>query len=167
MQSSTYTLDNHRQVDGRIYVRETHVDDAGETHHVDYLAPSGWTATDYAETMTARAVQIDAERIVSKAEQEVSAAVAWADAVAVDPGQVKEAPAAPIEEIRKKYSQASGIEAAQLATYLSEMIDAGKIDLKEAAAAWGLDPEQFEKMRAEKFAPLRDAYLMVKSARGE
>lgn len=61
MQSSTYTLDGHRQADGRIYVRETHTDSAGQVHTVEYLAPANWTDTEYTATMTARAAQIDAE----------------------------------------------------------------------------------------------------------
>ena len=61
MQSSTYPLDNHRQVDGRIYVREMHTDDAGVVHTVEYLAPANWGDTEYTATMTARAAQIEAE----------------------------------------------------------------------------------------------------------
>ena len=61
MQSSTYTLDNHTQSDGRVYVTERHTDDAGVVHEVMYLAPAGWTATEYNATMTARATQIDAQ----------------------------------------------------------------------------------------------------------
>lgn len=61
MQTSVYTLDNHRQTDGRIYVRETHTDEAGEIHTIEYLAPADWGDAEYTATMTARAAQIDAE----------------------------------------------------------------------------------------------------------
>ena len=61
MQSSSYTTDGHTQADGRRYVRETHVDDAGVTHTVEYLAPAGWTATEYTARMNERAAQLDAQ----------------------------------------------------------------------------------------------------------
>lgn len=69
--NSTYTLDNHRQVDGRIYVTERHTDDAGGVHDVTYLAPAAWGAAEYTATMTARAAQIAAEL----AEAELSEAI--------------------------------------------------------------------------------------------
>lgn len=53
--ASTYTLDAHTQVDGRRYVRETHVDSAGGEHVIEYLAEAG---ADYTAIMNARAVQL-------------------------------------------------------------------------------------------------------------
>lgn len=59
MQSSSYQLDGHTQADGRIYVRETHVDAAGVSHVREYLAPAGWTATEYTARMSATAAALD------------------------------------------------------------------------------------------------------------
>ena len=49
---STYTV-GHPQIDGRRYVKETHTDDVGVVHEVEYLAAIG---TDYQAVMDARAV---------------------------------------------------------------------------------------------------------------
>jgi len=59
MQSSTYQLDGHAQADGRIYVRETHVDATGRVHSSEYLAPAGWTATEYTARMNSTAAALD------------------------------------------------------------------------------------------------------------
>lgn len=69
MQSSTYTVDGHDQVDGRRYVREIHVDVTGATHASEYLAPASWTATEYASRLAQTAAQLDA----SLAEAEAAA----------------------------------------------------------------------------------------------
>ena len=60
MQSSTYTVDGHAQIDGRRYVREAHVDVTGKEHTSTYLAPADWTATEYTARMNERAARIDA-----------------------------------------------------------------------------------------------------------
>lgn len=67
MQSSSYTTDGHTQIDGRRYVRETHLDDAGVTHTSEYLAPANWTATEYTARMNERAAKIDAQLAESEA----------------------------------------------------------------------------------------------------
>ena len=54
--SSSYALDGHAQSDGRRYVRETHVLNAGDPVIVDYLAAVG---ADYAAIMAARVTQIN------------------------------------------------------------------------------------------------------------
>lgn len=56
MNSSVFSS-GHAQRDGRRYVTETHTDDAGGVHRVEYLAAVG---TDYTAVMQARAAQIDA-----------------------------------------------------------------------------------------------------------
>lgn len=53
--SSTYTVDDHAQADGRRYVVESHTDSAGGVHRVQYLAVAG---ADYQAIANARAVVI-------------------------------------------------------------------------------------------------------------
>ena len=50
--SSTYTVDDRAQVDGRHYVTELHTDSAGVVHRVEYLAAVG---ADYDAILAARA----------------------------------------------------------------------------------------------------------------
>ena len=56
--SSSYTLDNHTQHDGRIYVYERHVDNAGVVWPWDYLAAVG---TNYDAVLAEHAAIIDAQ----------------------------------------------------------------------------------------------------------
>ena len=53
--SSSFVVDTHNQIDGRIYVKETHVDSAGGEHIVEYLANVGM---DHAAICADRAAQI-------------------------------------------------------------------------------------------------------------
>lgn len=53
--SSAHTV-GHPQVDGRRYVTESHTDDAGGVHPVEYLAAVN---ADYVALRDARAVQIN------------------------------------------------------------------------------------------------------------
>ena len=54
--NSTFSLDNHDQVDGRVYVTEIHTDSDGVQHIVEYLADQGM---DHSAICTARATQIN------------------------------------------------------------------------------------------------------------
>ena len=56
--SSTYTIDDHAQADGRRWVREQHTDHTGQTYTAEYLAPEDW---DYETTLQARATNIGRE----------------------------------------------------------------------------------------------------------
>lgn len=59
MQSSSYIVDAHTQADGRRYVTEAFVDDAGGAHSKMYLAPAGWAAAEYEAHLAAAAARID------------------------------------------------------------------------------------------------------------
>ena len=54
--NSAFSLDNHDQVDGRVYVTETHTDSEGVQHIVEYLAEQ---SMDHSAICTARATQIN------------------------------------------------------------------------------------------------------------
>lgn len=62
--SSTHTV-GHAQRDGRRYVVESHTDDAGVVHRVEYLATVG---TDYAIVRDARAAQISEQLAEAEAQ---------------------------------------------------------------------------------------------------
>ena len=64
--SSTYTLDNHTQIDGRRYVTELHTDHIGVAHLVEYLAPIG---ADYQSIANARADSIALALAEAEAEE--------------------------------------------------------------------------------------------------
>jgi|GEM_PF-4736472 hypothetical protein len=64
--SSSFVVDTHNQIDGRIYVKETHVDSAGGEHIVEYLANVGM---DHAAICTARAEQINAVLAEAEADE--------------------------------------------------------------------------------------------------
>ena len=53
--SSTYTLDDHTQADGRTFIYESHAGSDGVVYPVSYLAAVG---TNYTAVMNARAVQL-------------------------------------------------------------------------------------------------------------
>lgn len=53
--SSTFVLDSHNQIDGRVYVTETHTDAVGGKHVVEYLATADMN---HADICAARAIQI-------------------------------------------------------------------------------------------------------------
>jgi len=69
MQSSTYTPDAHTQADGRRYVTESFVDDAGGQHSRMYLAPAAWGDAEYAAHLAASAERIDAQLAEAEFEQ--------------------------------------------------------------------------------------------------
>jgi hypothetical protein len=56
--TSTYTLDDQPQADGRCYVHEIHTDHRGRIYTAEYLAPAEW---DYEHTLATRAANIGAE----------------------------------------------------------------------------------------------------------
>ena len=62
--SSTHTV-GHPQVDGRRYVTESHTDDAGVVHSVEYLAAVN---ADYVAIRDARAVQINEQLAEAEAQ---------------------------------------------------------------------------------------------------
>ena len=72
MQSSTYTLDSHTQADGRRYVRESFVDATGRTHESEYLAPVGWTATEYQAHLNTRSAQLDEMLAKREADRQIT-----------------------------------------------------------------------------------------------
>lgn len=63
--SSTYTLDDHAQADGRKYVTEMHTDSVGTVHTERYLAAVG---ADYQAIANARAAVIAAALADAEAE---------------------------------------------------------------------------------------------------
>ena len=65
--SSTFTPDGHQQSDGRRYVRETLTDDLGATITSEYLAPAGWTDTEYAARLATTVAQVNASLAESEA----------------------------------------------------------------------------------------------------
>ncbi len=69
MQSSTYTPDAHTQADGRRYVTESFVDDAGGAHARMYLAPAGWGDAEYVAHLAAAAARIDEQLAEAEFEQ--------------------------------------------------------------------------------------------------
>ena len=62
--SSAHTV-GHSQVDGRKYVTESHTDDAGVVHRVEYLAVVN---ADYVAIRDARAVQINEQLAEAEAQ---------------------------------------------------------------------------------------------------
>lgn len=64
--SSSFVVDTHNQIDGRIYVKETHVDSAGGEHIVEYLANVGM---DHAAICADRAAQIDSMPAEAEADE--------------------------------------------------------------------------------------------------
>lgn len=66
MLTSTYTLDNHTQHDGRIYVFERHVDENGNVYAWDYLAAVG---TDYNAVLAEHASILEAQLAAAATEE--------------------------------------------------------------------------------------------------
>src|SRR5574337_722082 len=128
--SSTYALDAHAQVDGRIYVTETHTDNVAIQHLVEYLAPATFTATDYTNVMTARATRISADLVATDVLRILN--------IDAPPTFIYAATSDLIAAFREAYRFASQFECARLANWLLNRITDGTYTDAQIEAAFGL-----------------------------
>ncbi len=153
MQSSAFTV-GHPQADGRAYVAERHVDDAGIEHLGEY-GPVG--AVDYAAILAARALALDA----NLAEIELDECIAS--------GTVRtqyQTAAQFAARFRARYARATREDAARLAAWLIDRITAGQLTDLQVRTAFGLTTTQYNAMKT-RMNNLRTNWRAVQAAAGE
>src|SRR5574340_1592369 len=131
--SSTFVVDATLQIDGRVYVTETHIDNISIAHVVRYGPVP--TTTDYAAVLTARATQIAADLVA----QDV-ARILLTDAA---PTFVYAAASDLTAAFRAAYRNASQFECARLANWLLNRITDGTYTDAQVESAFGLTSTQW------------------------
>lgn len=152
--SSTYT-EGHRQADGRLYVLEKHIDGEGVAHSAEYLAGVG---ADREAVMTARAGVLSE----SMADTEADAVLARDAAITLKRQTLAQFAA----RMRARYREAGREEAARLATWILNRIDAGHVTDAQVRNAFGLTVAQWNALKT-KMTDMRLHYNAVQSAQGE
>jgi hypothetical protein len=152
--SSTFAV-GPAQRDGRAYVTETHTDNIGIAHVVNYLAAVG---TDYAAVMSARApliaVQIADAEFVDNLNRTSGFTLNY---------QTK---AELASRFRAAYRGATRDVAASMAYWLIERINDGTVTDAQVQAAFGLTTTQYNAMKA-RATTLHDHWAAVLVAVGE
>lgn len=153
MQSSTHAT-GHAQADGRRYVTETHIDATGARHLVEY---GPVPEIDYAATLAARAVALDA----ALADDELSHCITS--------GSVRtqyQTAGQFAARFRERYRAAGREEAARLATWIIDRITAGQLPDLQVRTAFGLTTTQYNALKT-RWTTLRTQWLAIQSAAGE
>lgn len=151
--SSTHTL-GPVQADGRRYVTERHTDHLGNVYLAEYLAAPG---ANYAAIRTARAAQIEA----ALPEGETDAML---DGSTVAPQH--QTPAQLLGRLRERYRGASREQAARIASWLMDRLDAGQVTDAQLQSAFGLTAAQWSALKT-RMRNIRTAFLAVQLAQGE
>lgn len=152
--SSTFTTDAQTQRDGRRYARETHTDNVGLQHVVNYLAAIG---TDFAAVMNARAPVI-AQQLADLEFALIVASTGY--------GAVYQTKAEFAARFRAAYKVASRDDLARLAYWLIERINDGTFTDAQVQNAFGLTAQQYTAMKA-RAQTLHDDWAVVLAAVGE
>ncbi len=153
--SSTFAFDGPVQKDGRRFVRETHIDNLGIIHVVEYLAATG---TDYQAVLTARSPQIE--------EQLESAEALNALVFDAAPSLNYQTLAQFLQRLRTLYKAASQDECGRIATWIINRLNAGNVTASQLQNVFNLTPAQWTTLQT-KMTNLRTNYLVVQSAIGE
>lgn len=151
--SSSYVVEP-AQVDGRCFVREEHTDHLGAVHVFTYLAA---VDTDYAAQLAARVPQIEDSLAVLEYH-------ACLDSDTLTTEHITKGEF--VARFREAYRSADREEAARLATWLANRVQAGDITPAQVQSAFGLTPAQYVALRDRALA-LRDHWLAVQAAKGE
>lgn len=154
--SSTFELDGPVQLLGRQYVRESHTDNVGLAHLLEYLAEAG---ADYLAIMNAR-VPVIAEQI---AQDE------FVSAVSVDarPTLRYNSVAQFVARFRAAYLGSSQQIACALAWWLIQRINAGDVTDAQVQNAFNLTAPQYATLKANFLIPQHDHWAAVLTAQGQ
>lgn len=152
--SSTHTV-GPAQKDGRSFVYEVHTDQYGQVYLAEYLAVAN---ADYVTIKTDRAAVIYQSLI----DAEIAAMLVLGAALTLRFANKNALAAA----YRQAYKAASRDEAARLAKWLLDHIDAGDFTDAQVQSAFGLTAGQYTTLKT-KWTNLRTAYNAVIAAQGE
>jgi hypothetical protein len=152
--SSTLQADPFAQADGRTYVRELHVDGQGAQYRIEYLAAVG---LDRNAVMAARAVALANELADEEFRRCVDAGTFTV---------LQQTGAQLAARFRAAYRAASREQAARLAYWLLERINAGQVTDAQVQSAFGLTAAQYTAMKA-RATTLHDGWAAVLAAAGE
>lgn len=144
----------HAQVDGRRYVVERHIDSAGKTHVVEYLADDG---TDYTAVMLARGVGLEA------ALKDADVHDCIATDRATSPYLTKTELGAFVREL---YRTAEAETLVKIARWIRRRIAAGDFTETQVRNAFGLAQTQWNTLKA-KMQTLDESLATVETATGE
>lgn len=146
----------HAQRDGRAYVLETHTLTAGLPVLIEYLAEVG---ADYIAIRTARQAIINELLALAEFER----ALAFAGWRPLDHQTGAEFAA----RFRERFRRSSREEAAALAYWIIERINAGDVGETAVRNAFGLSLAQWSTLKTTKLIPLHDAWAAALLAQGE
>lgn len=161
MQSSTYTPDAHTQADGRRYVTESFVDDAGGQHSWMYLAPVGWGDVEYTAHLAMVAARIDKQLAKAEFEQLLG------EDVSVTLNLKYQTAAQFAERLRERWRNSTREECARIAWWIRNRIVSGDVTQAQLRTAFGMTQAQWNALRDDKLIPLADAWQAVRDAAGE
>ena len=164
MQTSTYLVDNHTQADGRVFVYETFVDDAGKTHQFTYRAPAGWSATEYNAHLAMRAGRI--QENLQNAELHDLLEHGWRALVHQTAAEFGERY---WTVLRRAFDMDDKLRYARLLYWLEERLLAGNITDAQARASFNtaygrsLNAAQWTSLRTARIQPAHDRYAALLS----
>lgn len=142
------------QVDGRCYVREVHVDNAGLEHSFEYLAAVN---ADYNAIMLARVPLIDEQ--LKAAEVEACIASDRLTTVYITKSDLA-------ARVRELYRNGEREALVRIARWIRRRIIAGDFTETQVRNAFGLTVAQWDTLK-QKMLAMDDALATVENARGE
>lgn len=147
---------DHAQRDGRRWVTERHLDNAGAERLVTYLAEAG---ADTAAPMTARAAQIAVDIAADEIARNVDE-IASRGSLAVL-SFIYSTEAENIAAVREAYRTAVDRHALMIADYLSKLSD------PQLRSAFGLTQAQAAQLRVNRLGPAGSLVAQIRSAAGQ
>ena len=144
------------QADGRIYVRETHIDAFGDVAMCEYLAPPN---EDYTAVMNARAIALGAEKKQSEISRNI-ASISEHGSLAVTVFRYS-TKAENIGPLRDAYRRADRETCIMIADYLATLTDA------QLRNVFGKTQAEVDILRAGKLTPAIDLANKIRNAGGE
>lgn len=153
---------NNLQVDGRLAIREHHVDDHGIDYYVDYIANEG---VDISTNLAASAVRINSDIVqlaLDTTQAEIRAnllAIATLGSLAV-PTFVSSTPSANIAALRSAYQSSSQTQAIFIGDFLNSLTD------NQLKVAFGVANGQLANIRANFLIPAAAQAASIRNAVG-
>lgn len=154
--SSTFTIDEHTQIDGRRWCLELHTTDTGEEITFHYLISDGEDPT---SRVSASAVEL-AERLL---EREVDNSLS-SDAA---PTLHDLTPLQFMQRLRERFRKAERVEQCVLCWWLYRRITAGHITDAQCRNAFNLTTTQWNNFKTNKLIPRANAWQAILDATSE
>lgn len=155
--SSVKFQDNHEQRDGSRYVGELHTDNTGRTFRFEYLASQAMMANRDA-VMAARATRLNSE--LPETETTLVLEIDQAPTLNHQTGSEF------LQRLRQRYRDAEREQAARIARWIINRLDAGHVTVTQLRNAFNLTLSEWNTLEA-KLRTLKASLDSVESAKGE